>query len=80
MKRYGDDEHGEVKKCLVDLFQVEIVVGLTLVKYGYIIANKKSSARGARTHHLPICRQMRYKLGHTSTIGRKLKDDMVEIS
>ena len=36
MKSYGDNEHGEAKKCLIDLFHVEIVVGLTLVNYGYI--------------------------------------------
>ena len=32
MKRCGDNEHGDAKKCSIDLFQVEIVVGLTLVK------------------------------------------------
>ena len=36
VKSYGDNEHGEANKCLIDLFQVEIVVdvGLTLVTYG----------------------------------------------
>ena len=36
MKSYGDNEHGEANKCLIDLFRVEIVVdvGLTLVTYG----------------------------------------------
>ena len=42
VKSYGDNEHGEAKKCLIDLFHVKIVVGLTLVKYGYIYSKREN--------------------------------------
>ena len=61
----------------LDLFQVEIVVdvGLT-VKF---IGNEKTFARGARTHHLPICRQTRYTPDHTATRSQALKYDNIEL-
>ena len=57
---------------LIDLFQVELVVnvGLTLVTY---------VARGAQTHHLPICRQTRYTPDYTATRDQALKYDYIEI-
>ena len=65
VKSYGDNKHGEANKCLIDLFQVEIVLHwLRTVKF---IGNEKIFARGARTHHLPICRQTRYTPDHTTT-------------
>ena len=33
VKSYGDNEHGEANKCLIDLFQVEIVVDVGLTRW-----------------------------------------------
>ena len=48
MKSYGDNEHGEANKCLIELFHVEIVVGLTnwLITVTFI-ANEKTRAWGS---------------------------------
>ena len=77
--------HDKAKKCSIDVLQVEIVAGLTCFPfYAWLNtvtlkANEKSSARGARTHHLPNCRQTRYTPDHTATVGPLLKYDNIEL-
>ena len=79
MKSYSDNEHGEAKKCLTDLFHVEIVVGLALVKYGYTYSKRENSHALARTHHLSTCRQMRCTLCHTATVSQLLRYNNIEL-
>ena len=66
VESYGDNEHGEANKCSIDLFQVEIVVDVDWLRTVKFIGNEKTFTRGARTHHLPICRQTRYTPDHTA--------------
>ena len=43
------------------------------------IANEKTLARGARTHHLSICRQKRCTLCHAARVSQVLRYDNIEL-